>query len=155
MFEDNREFIFRYLTKLCGNASLAEELTQETFFRAFINLRQLRDEHKASAWLCQIAKNAYFAWHNESKKEAAENSAVAVPTDIGRQFEEKELSTAAHRLLHELSEPYKEVFMLRVFAELSFKEISGLFSKSENWARVTFFRARRRLLERLGEGYDL
>ena len=61
IYSENSDFIFKYLMKLCGNASLAEELTQETFFRAYMNFSGLRDENKVSSWLCQIARNTYFA----------------------------------------------------------------------------------------------
>ena len=68
LFDDNRDFIFKYLIKMTRDASLAEELTQETFFRAYMNYPSLRNKEKASVWLCQIAKNTYFAWYNEQKK---------------------------------------------------------------------------------------
>ena len=70
LFEENREFIFKYLMKMTRNVSLSEELTQETFFRAYMNYASLRNKEKASVWLCQIAKNTYYAWYNEQKKKA-------------------------------------------------------------------------------------
>jgi len=136
--------------KLCKNASLAEELTQETFFRAYMNFSQLRDKSKATAWLCQIAKNSYYAWYKENKKTTdIENMQISGTPDIAELFEEKELSFEAFSKLHELEEPYKEVFMLSVFANLSLKEISTLFGKSESWARGTFYRAKKKLSEKL------
>ena len=68
LFTDNQRFIFKYLIKLCRDVSLAEELTQETFFRAYVNIKQLADESKAPSWLCRIAKNTYFAWYNKNKR---------------------------------------------------------------------------------------
>ena len=62
---------------------------------------------------------------------------------------DKELAILIHRYIHELGEPYKEVFNLRVFAELPFKEIGGLFGKSDAWARVTFARAKLKVIERM------
>ena len=91
VFQENNLFVFRFLMKLCGDMSLAEELTQETFFRAYMNLSALRDEEKASAWLCQIAKNTYFAWFNEQKKrQPILQMTVADSTpDIAELFEER------------------------------------------------------------------
>ena len=150
VYEENQPFIFKYLIKLCGDAALAEELTQEAFFRAYMNYGRLRNESRVSAWLCQIAKNTYFAWYNESRKSAVlDEDALIEPSDVAESFAEKELSEEAFRRLHELGEPYKEVFLLSVFAGLSFREISLLFGKSESWARVTFHRARRKLMEGL------
>ncbi len=151
LFIDNRDFIFKYLMKLSKDSALAEELTQETFFRAYMNYSSLRNKEKASVWLCQIVKNTYFAFYNENKKRLSfENE----PTQTdGESIEEaliqKEFSQEALSCLHELEEPYKEVFMLSVFGGFSFKDISTLFGKSESWARVTFYRAKQKLSERI------
>ncbi len=151
IFAENQQFIFKYLIKLCKDYSLAEELTQETFFRAYINFNKLRDKNKASVWLCQIAKNTYFAWYNEHKKVTTleDNTSELNTPDIVDSFIDKELSAEAFAKLHLLEEPYKEVFMLSVFANLSLKEISTLFNKSESWARVTYYRARKKLMEKM------
>lgn len=150
MFSDNYDFILKFLTKLCKDPSLAEELTQETFFRAYMNLGQLRDKSKASVWLCQIAKNTYYAWYNDNKKiTGIEDDTADNTPDLAETFIQKELSKEAFAKLHELNEPYKEVFMLSVFADLSLNEISALFGKSESWARVTLYRAKKKLREML------
>ncbi len=151
LFKENREFIFKYLMKMTRDASLSEELTQETFFRAYINYASLQNKEKASVWLCQIAKNTYFAWYNEQKKKAPIESLEAIndSESIEDAFIRKELSQKALASLHELEEPYKEVFMLSVFGNFSLKEISSIFGKSESWARVTFYRAKQKLSERI------
>ncbi len=151
LFNENREFIFKYLMKMTRDPSLAEELTQETFFRAYMNYASLRSKEKAPVWLCQIAKNTYFAWHNEQKKKGSLEDLEAVSDDrnIEEVFVQKELSQKALRCLHDLEEPYKEVFMLSVFGGFSLKDISSIFGKSESWARVTFYRAKQKLLEKM------
>lgn len=157
VFRENEQFIFRYLVKLCGDPSLAEELTQETFFRAYMNYASLREKEKASAWLCQIAKNTYFSWFNERKKMgAAEELEGLVGDDSAEEmFLQKELSQKAFLCLHGLEEPYKEVFMLSVFGNVSLKEISEIFGKSESWARVTFYRAKQKLMEKMRCSYEM
>lgn len=149
LFHDNRAFIFKYLMKLTKDASLAEELTQETFFRAYMNYASLRNKEKASVWLCQIAKNTYFAWYNDQKKTDSldEMGEMSDFGSIEETFIQKELSQKALQSLHNLEEPYKEVFMLSVFGGFSLKDISGIFGKSESWARVTFYRAKQKLLD--------
>ena len=151
LFNENREFIFKYLMKMTRDITLSEELTQETFFRAYMNYASLKNKEKASVWLCQIAKNTYFAWYNEQKKkEPLENlELVSDDQNIEETFVQKELSQKALHRLHELEEPYKEVFMLSVFGGFSLKDISTIFGKSESWARVTFYRAKQKLLERM------
>ena len=152
VFRDNNQFIFRFLMKLCGDVSLAEELTQETFFRAYMNLSALRNEEKVAVWLCQIAKNTYFAWFNEQKRKQPISQLTPTDStpDIAELFEEKELAGRAFSVLHALEEPYKEVFMISVFGGLSLKDISAMFGKSESWARVTYYRAKQRIMEGLG-----
>lgn len=150
MYSEYYDFIFKFLKKLCKDSSLAEELTQETFFRAYMNLNQLRDKSRASVWLCQIAKNTYYAWYNEHKKSIQIEEDIAADTpDLAESFIQKELSREAFAKLHELDEPYKEVLMLSVFTNLSLNEISALFGKSESWARVTLYRAKKKLREML------
>ena len=149
LFNENREFIFKYLMKMTQDASLSEEMTQETFFRAYMNHASLRNKEKASVWLCQIAKNTYFAWYNEQKKIDSLDDLEPVSDDknLEEAFVQKELSQKALLCLHELDEPYKEVFMLSVFGGFSLKDISAIFGKSESWARVTFYRAKQKLSE--------
>ena len=152
VFRENNQFIFRFLMKLCGDVSLAEELTQETFFRAYMNMSALRNDEKITAWLCQIAKNTYFAWFNEQKRNRQISQQIPVDgtPDIAELFEEKELADRAFSVLHALEEPYKEVFVLSVFGGLSLKDISAMFGKSESWARVTYYRAKQKIMEGLG-----
>ena len=105
-----------------------------------------------SAWLCQIAKNTYFTWFNAQKKNQpmTEDLLIDGTPDIADLFEEKELAGRAFSSLHALEEPYKEVFMLFVFGGLSLKDISAMFGKSESWARVTYYRAKQKIMEGLG-----
>lgn len=149
LFNDNREFIFKYLIKITRDTSLAEELTQETFFRAYMNFSSLRNKEKATSWLCKIAQNTYYAWYNEQKKYDTLNNLDVISNEknIEDVFIQKELSQKALLCLHELEEPYKEVFMLSVFGGFSLKDISLTFGKSESWARVTFYRAKQKLSE--------
>lgn len=151
LFDDKQDLVFKYLIKLTGNAALAEELTQETFFRAYMNYTSLRNKEKASVWLCQIAKNTYYAWYNEHKKlhSLETTESISNPDNMEDSFVKKELSKKALACLHELEEPYKEVFMLSVFGGFSLKDISDIFGKSESWARVTFFRAKQKLSEKM------
>lgn len=151
LFHENREFVFKYLMKLTHDISLSEELTQETFFRAYMNYSSLRNKEKSSIWLCQIAKNTYFAWYNEQKKigALAESDIVIGGESIEDVYIQKELSQKALSCLRQLEEPYKEVLMLSVFGGFSLKDVSSIFGKSESWARVTFYRAKQKLLEKM------
>jgi len=153
LYQNHYSVIFKFLLSLSHNESVAEELTQETFFRAYINIRQLRQEERAVAWLFRIARNLYYAWHREQKKLLSldeQNVACQVP-DMAEAEETRSLSAQAMEYLSQLEMPYREVFELFVFAGMPLKEISRLWGKSESWARVTFYRAKQKIAERMKE----
>ena len=151
IFKDFTPVVFRFLLSLCGDESLAEELTAETFYQAYLHIGQYRGDCKIETWLCQIAKNALFKEQKRRKRFAQGTHLESVETD-NNFFEviaNKEQAMQIHKHLHLLKEPYREVFMLRVFGDLSFKEIADICDKSETWAKVTFYRAKNKLIEKL------
>lgn len=142
--------VYRYALSLTRDEDRAEELTQETFFKALQTIDGYRGEGSLKTWLCAIAKNRWLSECRRKKPEALDEipergdgapgpEERAIERDDGRRL---------YRALHALPEPYKEVFSLRVFAELSFREIGELFGKTENWACVVFHRARAKLHEK-------
>lgn len=149
MKEDCASIVYRFLLSLCGNEDLAEELTSETFYQAYLHIDKFRGECRPETWLCQIAKNALYREIRRAKRIVPWGQLRTTETDgdILDKLSDKEDILNIHRHLHHLSEPYKEVFMLRVLGELKFQEIAGLFGKSESWAKVTFYRAKNKLLE--------
>lgn len=151
LYREYYDFIFKFLLNLCRNESVADELAQETFFRAYINLKSLRNDSKAAAWLCRIAKNLYFAWYNEQKQLTVLETAAELSdhADIAETVANKLLTKEVLQHVAGLEEPYKEVFMLAVFGEVPLRDISRLFGKSESWARVTFYRAKQKVTERM------
>jgi RNA polymerase sigma-70 factor (ECF subfamily) len=114
-----------------------------------MNYSSLRNKEKAAVWLCEIAKNTYFAWYNDQRKKVSLDEAqeIADAESVEDAVVRKELTQKALYCLHLLEEPYKEVFMLSVLGGFSLKEISAVFGKSESWARVTFYRAKQKLSE--------
>lgn len=111
----------------------------------------LKTRKRLPCGCAQIAKNTYFAWYNEQKKKDSLDDLEVASCDVSIEdaFVQKELSQKALICLHELEDPYKEVFMLSVFGGFSLKDISSIFGKSESWARVTFYRAKQKLSERM------
>lgn len=140
-----------YLRALCRDETLAEELTEQTFFKAMHALPQFRGGCDIRTWLCAIGRNCYLSHLRSQKRlEPAEMPAIPDPTQaIEERLADREQAMAAHRALHDLPEPYKEVFSLRVFGQLSFSDIGSLFGKSQNWACVTYHRARQKLKDAL------
>ena len=134
------------------NQSLAEEITQNTFFKAMTAKKKFEGKSKELTWLCGIAKNlAIDECRRNAKTGELDEVASAASVDIEAEAEDKDTALRIHLVLHELQEPYKEVFQLRVFGELPFSQIGYIFGKTENWARVTYHRARIKIQERIEE----
>ena len=142
--------LYRFLLRLCGNEQLAMDIMQDTMLKAFTDIGKFRGECAMKTWLCTVARNL---WRDRLKKAENRNLPLEESWELpsGESIEErmtdKMQAMEIHRLLHRLDEPYKEIFSLRVFAELSFKEIGSVFGKTENWARVSYFRAKKKLIE--------
>ena len=148
--------VYLYLLSLTHDKMLSEDLTSETFLKAIKNLESFRGDSDIRVWLCQIGKNSYYSWLRKNRRMASleEVPEKADPADLEKEIADKESSMKVHRILHRLEEPYKEVFTLRYFGGLSFREIATLFCKTENWACVTYHRARKKIRERMEEEYE-
>lgn len=144
--------VFLYVKALSKDEHIAEEITQETFFKALKSINSFKGDCDIRVWLCQIAKNSYYTYCRKTKRLVPEEEigehTIKQPS-IESRLLDKEQAIAIHKILHNLEEPYKEVFHLRVFGELSFKEIGEVFGKTESWSRVTFHRAKVKVIERL------
>ncbi len=153
VYEQHAELVYRFLLRLCGDAHLAEDLMQDTFLKAMQNVDSFDNRCKFTTWLCQIAKNTYY--DNLRKKKNHPMEALSEEMESGQSFEEKMINDEAareiRRLIHRLPETYKEVFLLRFYGELSFREIGEIFEKSEGWGRVTYLRSREMLKTYLTE----
>ena len=156
--------VYHYILSLCRDEKDAEDPTQETFIKA-ISTESFRGESSYYSWLCAIGRRL---WADKCRRGGI--STVPLNTDVVRTTDdmrivaaesgddapgveellaEGELSRQVHRIIHEMDEPYKEVFTLRIFGDLEFRDISSLFGKTESWARVTYHRARKMIIERL------
>ena len=146
--------VFLFLQGLTHNEALAEELTQETFFKALDGLKDYDDRQDVRAWLFTVARNCWYDRCRKAKHtaplEAAETQAADTP-DIAQLLVDKDAAFTVHQCLHTLEEPYKEVFSLRVFGELSFEKIGSIFGHTANWACVTYCRAKRKIQQMLKE----
>ena len=142
--------VYSYLITLVKAPSLAEELTQQTFFKALSKKNSFKNKSGELTWLIAIAKNlAADEFRKDSRKSAYPEEDIPSRTDIYRDVENRDTTLHIHLILHRLREPYKEVFQLRVFGELTFSEIGRIFGKTEGWARVTYHRAKLMIRERM------
>ena len=142
-----------YLRAICRDEHLAEELTEQVFFQALKALPNFRGDCDIRTWLCAMAKNCYLS-HLRKTKPSEDISEIQIP-DPGKTIEErvedKDQAMAIHRVLHTLPEPYKEVFSLRVFSQLSFEDIGSIFGRTANWACVTYHRAKQKITKEMEE----
>ena len=151
LYKEYYPIVYRFILKLCANPDQAEEIAQETMFRAIQQIHTFKGDSKLSTWLCTISKNLYFAEEKKRKKIVNDYPLETMPSsrDIEQGLANKEAAGQIHEVLHKLEEPYKEVFWMRTFADMSFKEIGSIFKKTESWARVTYYRAKIKVTEAL------
>ena len=153
IYEKYFQDVFLYIKALSNNEHIAEEITSNTFFKAMNAIDSFKGECDIRVWLCQIAKNSYISSLRKDKKIVQGDLPEDLPdeSDFEQSLINTEISYVIHEILHQLPEPYKEVFTLRVLGELSFRQIANLFQRTENWACVTFHRAKSKIKERLEE----
>ncbi|MBQ7077950.1 MAG: sigma-70 family RNA polymerase sigma factor [Lachnospiraceae bacterium] len=145
IYREYAGMVYKYLISLTRDEGLAEELTQETFYQAIKSSNKYNESCKISTWLCAIAKNVLMTY--KRKHPILED---VDETEVAAESAESEAIGNVSRVellkkIHEMEDPYKEVIYLRVFGGLSFSEIGEILGKSENYARVTFYRGKEKL----------
>lgn len=145
LYKENAALVYHFLLSKCGDSQVAEELTQETFLQAIRSADRYDGSCKMSVWLCQIAKHLLYQYWRKQKRNvplADEEQILAEEPDVERQVLAREELLEVLGRLHRLPVSMREVVYLRITGDLSFREIGRIMGKSENWARVNFFRAK-------------
>lgn len=152
IYKEYSKIVYNYLLSLTCNSEIAEELMQETFYSAVKNINKFRNESNIKTWLCKIAKNKWIDYLSKSKKsnevaiDEIEEKFLLV-NSFEEEFSNKENVIDLYKKIHNLDEKTREVIYLRIRADLNFKEIGLIMGETENWARVTFYRAKVKLKE--------
>lgn len=151
LYKEHFNAVYKYLFCLTHDANLSEELTQETFYRAVLKINTFKGECKILVWLCQIAKNL---WYDELKKNNKlskineDDLAIIISNEnIEENVILNEEKIELYKKMQKLDSKTREVILLRITGELSFREIGEILNKTENWARVTFYRGKNKLKE--------
>lgn len=151
IYEEYFETVNKYLFCLTHNQDISEELTQETFYKAVKKIDTFKGECKMSVWLCQIAKNLWYDQCRKKQKVIPAEEKDLFPIETLDTLEEqvilKDEKISLYKKMQSLDEKTREVIYLRITGELSFKEIGIILNKTENWARVTFYRGKNKLKE--------
>ena len=140
MYERYAQFVYRFLLSRCHDQSVAEELTQETFYQAFRSLERYDGSCKLSTWLCGIARTLYAAYVRKHP--------VMLDLDdsmIADAWTDQSGKVRLLKAIQKLDGLQREVVYLRMYGDLSFANIADVLGRSENWARVTFYRAKEKL----------
>ena len=147
IYQQHAQTVYKFLMAQTGNAHLAEELTQETFYQAVRSIHRFDGSCKVSVWLCQIAKHLWYQHLRRQKHEVPadeETFQVPLPSAEEELFRTQD-QISLLRQVHDLPDPGREVVYLRAFGGLSFREIGDIMGRTENWARVTFYRSKEKL----------
>lgn len=148
--------IYSYVVSVVQNRALAEEITQNTFYKAISAQAKFKGRSNELTWLCSIAKNLCYDELRVERRVADMGGLSELPSNENIEYAiaDSDMAFRIHLVLHRLEEPYKEVFQLRVFGELPFGQIATIFGKTETWARVTYHRAKLKIQERLEENHE-
>lgn len=161
IYQSYAQTVYRYLLSKSGNPDLAEELTQETFYQAMKSIDRYDGSCKISTWLCAIAKNQLYTYYRKNPicdsldAEVQGEQQQQTALEYGQSAEHEVLGRMGQvelmQRLHQCPEPFREIFYLRILGALSFKEIGEIMGKTENWARVTYYRGKERLRKEWNE----
>lgn len=143
--------VYKFSLSLTHSETLAEEITQQTFYQALKHIDKFEGRSDPGTWLCSIAKNEYLQLLRRRREHPAEPGSAVFDRAIAPPDNESDDTMRIHRHLHDLEEPYREVFMLRVFGELKYAQIASLFGRGESWARVIYYRAKTKIQEKIRE----
>lgn len=150
IYREYAKTVFGYLVTLCHEEHTAEELTQETFYQAVKSSGKYDGTCKVSTWLCQIAKHLWYQELDKRRRKGTsvlEEEPVSKEKDVEENLCLKEEKMELFKKVHILNETAKEVVLLRLTGAFSFREIGDIFGKNENWARVTFYRAKQKIVK--------
>jgi len=146
--------VLRFAFSLSGNWDVAEEITQNTFYKAVQSVNKFRGDCDIRVWLFQIAKNDYLNDQRKRKRISSEVNVEELLANIPSceepiltKIEDAESAWEIRKVLEKMEEPYREVFTLRVIHKMSYEKIADLYGKSESWARVTFYRAKMKIID--------
>lgn len=157
IYNEYADLIYKYLLRLTRDASVAEELTQETFYQAMKGISKFRGECKISVWLCQISKNLWYKQLRSKDRNSIpidEMVEIVSEDSIEEQYILNIEKVGFFKALHQLDYISREVVYLRITGELNFAQIGEILGRSENWARVSFYRSKHKIMKGMKENEE-
>ena len=145
IYQQYARMVYRYLLRMTRDENLAEELTQETFYQAIRTSDRFDGSCSVSTWLCAIGRKVQATYRRKHPAlEDVDDQIIPAPSAEQDALEQQSRMELLRRV-HALPEPGREVLYLRIYGGLSFREIGEIQGKTENWARVTYYRAKEKL----------
>ncbi len=154
IYQQYAQTVYKFLLSKTGDEHLSEELTQETFYEAIKGIHRFDGKSKISTWLCAIAKNRLSVYRKKHPDFALIDEITESVPSAEREYIESREKVELFKRLHLCPEPYKEIIYLRIYGNLSFKEIGEIMGKTENWARVNYYRGKEKLRKDLTDDED-
>ena len=145
--------LYTFFIMKTSNITVAEDLTQDVFYEASKTIHQFKGDSTISTWLFSIARHLLAKYYRSKKYERALNEQLGnstervISTETAYEIKEDLLFLQQH--IAKLDEIAKEIVLLRLYGELSFADIGELIGKSDNYARVTYFRAKQKIMKEM------
>lgn len=162
LYTEYYDRVYCFIFRLCANGDLAEDLTQETFLQAYTSFHRFRGDCQMFTWLASIGKHVYFKYLKKNRLDLdSANLELVVHTyctgciDPEEHLRRKDVEKAVRAVIDGIPKKYRDVVLLRIYAELPFSQIALLLKISENSAKVIYFRAKKMLLEVLKGEFEL
>ena len=158
IYKEHYLIVYKYLLCLTKNSDIAEELTQETFYKMIKKIDTFKGNSKLSVWLCEIAKNLWYDYLRKKKIKTVSydeiniSDSIVNKENIENEYINKEEFNETTKRIENLDDLSKRVLYLRLNSDMSFKEIGDILGKTETWARVTFYRAKQKIKEDCSDG---
>ena len=154
LYREYYQKVYAFLYRLSADRDLAEDLTQETFLQAYKSFHKFRGDCEVFTWLAAIGKHMYFKYLKKKNLhlDAANLELVArsyMKGDVSPEehVQKKDVEEAVRKVVENIPKKYRDVVLLRIYAELPFSQIARILKISESSAKVIYFRAKKMLME--------
>jgi len=150
--------VYNYVLKMVGNKMVCDDLVQNVFLKLFENLKSIKNRESIKFWIFTTSRNEVYAYFRKKKidtikfiSEDASDVEKSSNENIEYQFELKEMKNLILNELEKMSIDQKEIFLLKEYGGLSYKEISAISNIDENLVKSRLYKTRQKLINRLSK----
>ena len=158
LYEEIQPKLYNFFFIKTSSKEVAEDLTQEVFYQAIKSYTSFKGNSSLTTWMFSIAYNILKKYYRKNKYDKSLNEKLKFKPNLEESIDYNLLIQDEKKLLKsaisELDETSREIVILRIYSELTFKEIGKVLTISENYARVSFYRAKAKIKEIMGGYYE-